>query len=120
VKTKDKEMEAAEGDAADTAAEAAAVQQVLTTCGATAAQRTAITEEGFTSLEDFLILTIKDVAEMAMNVTHLAVNRGGVHIGAVLTKKLQGLVWWCLDRHRRGQALVADEFTQATLLEALE
>ena len=87
------------------------VNHVLSICGANATQRTAIRGGGFETLDDFLLLQLEDVVTMTTNVTRLSVNRGGARLGAIITKKLQGLVHWCHERARDGLPLTADEFT---------
>ena len=96
------------------------VSIALQTCGASAAQREAIVNEGFTGMIDLLIMEEKEVAEMMTNITRLSQARGGVRIGAILTKKVKALVYWCKERQRQGLDLDANEFTAEELLTTLE
>ena len=98
----------------------AGVDMVLAVCGADAAQVASIKGEGFASMADFLIMKTEDVATMTTNLTRLQVNRGGSRIGAVLTKKLEALIYWCHERRRQGRELDANEFSQAEMLETIE
>ena len=96
------------------------VQQALTVCGASAALRDGLIGVGLAIMADFTILSVKEVETMATNVTRLSVNQGGAQIGAVLTKKIKGLVQWCHDRQWKGQNLDANAFTQAGLMSTIK
>ena len=93
---------------------------VLAVCGADAAQVASIKGEGFASMADFVIMRTEDVPTMTTNLTRLQANRGGSRIGAVLTKKLMALIYWCHERRRQGKELDANEFTQAEMLGTVE
>ena len=93
---------------------------MLLICGATNDQRDAILGEGFQGMDDLAIMDEKDVADMMSNVTKLAVNRGGSRIGAVLTKKVKALVYWCKDQLRQGLDLDAHRFTAAELAATID
>jgi hypothetical protein len=84
------------------------IRLALTLCGATNNQRDAIVEEGFTSMEDLLIMEDKEVESMMTNITRLRANQGGVRIGAVLTKKVKALVYWANKQQRQGSDLDAN------------
>ena len=43
-----------------------------------------------------------------------------MHLGTIAIKKLQALVFWCKDHPMHGLNLVAAEFDQAAMLEAME
>jgi len=100
--------------------DAVGITRVLTTCGAMNNQRDAIQAEGFGQMLDFLILQVEDVLDMMQNITRLAVNRGGTRIGAVLTKKLEALIFWCHERDRTGKDLDANAFTADKMRSAIE
>ena len=88
-------------------------------CGASDAQQEAIMQEGFDGMADLLILEDKDITDMMSNITKLAVNRGGVRMGAVLTKKVKALVYWCKEQERQELDLDADRFTEEEMLATL-
>jgi hypothetical protein len=89
----------------------AGIITALTICGATAAQRTAIVNEGFTGMADLLFMEEKEVENMMNNITRLRTNQGGTRIGAILTKKVKALVYWAKEQERQGLDLDADRFT---------
>lgn len=90
-----------------------AVHHVLNICGFTiAAERESLITEGFHDLSDFGIMNSRDITEMTSKLSKLPMNRGGMRIGAVHVRRLEGLVYWVMDRQRRSQPLVAEEFTQ--------
>jgi hypothetical protein len=96
---------------------------ILMVCGvADPVQRTnIIVNESFTSLEDFCMFeNDKDVNRMASRLASRTIQEGRVHLGTIVIKKLQALVFWCKDHQMRGANLVAAEFTQAALMEVME
>jgi hypothetical protein len=93
----------------------AGVRMALDVCGANDGQVDAIVKEGFTAMADLAVMDKKDITDMMTNITRLPANRGGVRIGAVITKKVKALVYWCKERKRRGQNLDANEFTDEEL-----
>jgi hypothetical protein len=90
------------------AAAAAEVNALLARCGVVAAghQNQFRNTEGVQAPEDFGVLTVNDIPELAkrMQGRHAAQR---VVLGMVQIKKLQALVWWCRDRIRRGEAVGA-------------
>jgi hypothetical protein len=62
------------------------VRIALGICGASNEQADEIIDEGFNGMRDLLILEDKDVTDMMSNLTKLPANRGGVRVGAVVTK----------------------------------
>jgi hypothetical protein len=102
------------------AVDEAGVRRALEVCGASDAQKDAIVEEGFDGMADLLILEDKDISDMMSNITKLAVNRGGIRIGAVLTKKVKALVYWCQEQDRQDLDLDANRFTEAELVATLK
>jgi len=95
---------------------------VLTIVGITEENiRTQIIEnEGFTSIQDFLVMDAdKDVESMA--------NRMGrrpaasqVSLSTVSIKRLQAYIWWLRDRNKCGQPITAAAFTAEELTNALQ
>jgi hypothetical protein len=71
-------------------------------------------------INDLLILDEKDITDMMSNTTRLAVNCGGVRIGAVLTKKVKALVYLCREQQRQGLELDANGFTDEELKATLQ
>ena len=61
--------------------------------------------DGFESALDVIGWKYKEVKDWCEAKTKLAQNRGGCIYGEVRVRNLQGLVWWCNDRHLRGRAL---------------
>jgi hypothetical protein len=59
-----------------------------------------------------------DITEMAKKMAHRTQADGRVHLGIVVVKDLQTLIWWVRDRQkRRGLALHAADFDADTLAE---
>jgi hypothetical protein len=99
----------------------AAVHHVLNTCGfVTAAERQSLIAEGFHELSDFKIMTSRAITEMASKLSKIPQNRGGIKIGAVHVRRLEGLAYWVMDRQRRLQPLVAEEFTPEVRDESID
>ena len=89
-----------------------AVHHVLSICGfILPAERQSLMDEGFHDLSDFGIMTSRDITEMASKLSKTPVARGGMRIGAVHVRRLEGLAYWVTDRQRRSQPLVAEDFT---------
>ena len=77
--------------------------------------------ESFTSLEDFCMFkSNKDVDHMVSHLVARAQQEGCVHLRTIVIKKLQALVFWCKDHQIHGVDLVAADFNQAALMEAME
>ena len=95
------------------------VRMALVVCGATQEQVDAIVQEGFTEMADLAIMDDKEIADMMTNITRLQANRGGVRIGAVVTKKVKALVYWCKEQKRQGKDLDANQFDQGALEDTL-
>jgi hypothetical protein len=93
------------------AAAAAEVNALLARCGVVVAghQNQFGSAEGVQAPEDFGMLTVNDIPELAkrMQGRHAAQR---VVLGVAQIKKLQALVWWCRDRIRRGKAIVVVDF----------
>jgi hypothetical protein len=87
------------------------VCMALGVCGADENQKDAIIDEGLGNMADLLILNEKEVMDMMSNITKLPVARGGIRIGAIITKKVKGLVYWCKEQKRHGSDLDANRFT---------
>jgi hypothetical protein len=95
------------------------VRLALTRCGASLTQRDAIIQEGFTGMDDLLFMDESDVERMMSNITKLRANQGGVRIGALLTKKVQALVYWAKEQDRHGMDLDANRFTELQVRETI-
>ena len=54
--------------------------------------------QGFTNINDFAMLCIKDVPRMIKD--HNSVQNQEARLGAIQWRKLQALVWW-VDHHQR-------------------
>jgi hypothetical protein len=96
------------------------VRMALGICGASDGQIDAIIDEGFDGMSDLLILEEKDITEMMSNLTKLPAARGGVRMGAVLTKKVKALVYWCKEQKRQDLDLDANRFTDEELEATLQ
>jgi hypothetical protein len=57
---------------------------------------------------------------MMSNITKLPVNQGGVRIGAILTKKVKALAYWCKEQQRKDKDLDANRFTEEELIATLQ
>jgi hypothetical protein len=78
----------------------AGVRMALEVCGASDEQQDAIVSEGFENMSDLTVMEEKDITDMMTNITRLPVNPGGVQIGAIVTKKVKALVYWCKKQRR--------------------
>jgi hypothetical protein len=96
------------------------VRLALGVCGANDDQKDAIINEGFDGMSDLLILDEKDITDMMSVIRNLPVNRGGVRIGAVLTKKVKALVYWCREQKSQDLELDAYRFTEEELEATLQ
>lgn len=108
--------------AAAAAAAAASVDPLracLTVCGLDAAQQNAIVLEGFNTLDDFSLMRPKHITDMVKRICSLSVNRGGVRIGQLQIRKLEGLLYWTFDCRRRNLPLDYCEFTAAKVGECI-
>jgi hypothetical protein len=90
----------------------AGVRMALEVCGACDEQQDAIVAEGFENMSDLTVMEEKDITDMMTNITRLPVNRGRVRNGAVVTKMVKALVYWCKEQRRRGENLDANRFTE--------
>jgi hypothetical protein len=96
------------------------VKHALEICGANDEQIDSIVDEGLEQMADLLILEEEDIGRMMTNITRLPANRGGTRIGAVVTKKVQALAYWCKEQNRQDKDLDANRFTDEELLAALQ
>ena len=62
----------------------------------------------------------KDVNRMARRLASRTLQEGCMHLGTIMIKKLQALMFWCKDHQMHGVDLVVAEFDQAALNEAME
>ena len=95
------------------------INDVLAVCGATVAQQKAMRLEGFSTLEDFLVIRPTAIDKMISAMSKRGTPAGAT-IGIVLATKLQALVYWCRECKRNGQSLDSRAFTHEVLEEALE
>lgn len=92
----------------------------LAICGLNDGQQNAITAEGFNTLEDFSLLRPKHISDLVKRIVSLPVNRGGVCIGQLQIRKLEGLLYWTFDCRQRNIQLDYNDFTQAKVSECIE
>ena len=75
----------------------------------------------FQSLQNFCMCeSDKDVDIMASHLASKTQQEGCMHLGTIVMKKLQALVFWCKDHQMHGLNLVAAEFDQAAMLKVME
>ena len=80
-----------------------------------------INNEIFQSLEDFCMFeSDKDINRMAAQLASRTQQEGHMHLGTITIKRLQALVFLCKDHQMHGVDLVAAEFDQAVMNEAME
>ena len=102
------------------------IRQMLLICGlpdtvnaaGTRPTQAFIDSQGFTHVEDFTIISVKDVLNMINN--HNSINGQIVILGYVHQRKLQVLIYWARYKKRHGMAIVAADWTTAQLVEAIE
>ena len=95
--------------------------QVLTVCQANQQERNVfIFRERLDQLDDYAELTSKDVTEMAAKFERRTLADGRISIPAKVIKNLQAFCFWAREKQRSGQALVANDFTPAELVDAKE
>ena len=97
------------------------VNNVLTICGITAAAgRTAIIQEGFTTVAHFARVKSNDIDSMVKNLRSTRIgNQASIRIGAIPTKNMKALAWWARDKKRRGMNIMGDDFDEQALEEAV-
>ena len=83
-------------------------------------QRLCIHLEDILDLADLLDLNVKEMADWANRKSGLASTRGGCRWGIAATKKLQALIFWAIDCHRRGLNVTPGDFTPAVLTQYRE
>ena len=87
----------------------------------TALQVTIIINDGFMSVDDLVGWTYQEFKTWCSDKTKLALNRVGCTYRDLRVKSLQGLAWWCTDRHLRGRNLdLASEFNGTVLVDSCE
>ena len=85
------------------------------------AKRTIMIEkEGFTSPAAFATQQIKDISSTAKRMASRSRDEDRVIMGSVIIKNFEALVWWVRDKIRRGQDIVAAEFTADAMAKAME
>jgi hypothetical protein len=97
----------------------AELHAVFQTCGIAdkATRALMIGREGFDNLASLGKLKDhdRDITEMVKAMASCTVADGRVHLGIVIVKNLQTLVWWVRDRQKRNIALHAADFDPDTL-----
>jgi hypothetical protein len=93
----------------------AGVRMGLTVCGASDGQQDAIILEGINEMNDLTVLDEKEVGDMITGITKLPTNRGGIQIGAIITKRVKALVYWAKEQKRRAADLDATRFDEDAL-----
>src|SRR5688500_14077127 len=98
----------------------AELNRVLTLCGiTTAANRTSVINEGFTSILDFGELTPKEIENMAQSMATKPNANDRVAIGTMVVKRLKALSFYVKDMERRGLDIDDGDFTANELTESL-
>jgi hypothetical protein len=96
------------------------VRHALDVCSASNEQIDSIVDKGLEQMADLLILEEEDIGRMMTNITRLPANRGGTRIGAVVTKKVQALAYWCKEQNRQDKDLDANRFTDEEPMATLQ
>ena len=95
---------------------------VFTVCGIAQQPVRALimANEGFVDIDDLGVMEgDKDVLEMAKRLSSRTVADGRVLLGTVQIKRLQALVWWVRDHHRRGLVIDHNDFNVISMNVAL-
>ena len=80
-----------------------------------------IGNEGFTSVEDLVVLEMNtDVSDMAKCMASCTVADGHVNLGTVQIKRIQALSWWVRDCRKHRQSIVAVDFNAAVMHTLME
>ena len=93
------------------------VRAVLTVVGLGANVNRFIASIPITSMDDFALM-YDDDAKSIMETYNKSQTRNN-NVGFLTQKKLQGFLYWYHDKERRQEPIVAAEFTNAALAEAL-
>ena len=93
------------------------VRAVLTVIGLGANVDRFINSIPLTSMDDFALMH-EDEAKSIMETYNKSQTRAH-NVGFLVQKKLQGFLYWYHDKERRQEAIVAADFTNAALTEAL-
>jgi hypothetical protein len=99
------------------------VHDVLTVCGVgtQSARDTFIDVEGLDTLDAFATLNgDSDVTEMAKRMASRTAAVGRVILGTMQIKRIQALVYWVKDHHKRDLDVTADMWTPAVMMATLQ
>lgn len=106
------------------APEVAGVHNVLTLCGVSSAvaRQTFIKVEGLDTIDSFATLNgDNDVTEMAKRMaSRSSVATGRVILGTMQIKKIQALVFWVKDHHKRNLIVNPDEWTTEEMTNTMQ
>jgi len=80
------------------------LQACMETCSLSQQQINALVQEGYISMDDFMMNRYQDISEMAKCMQVLPVNRR-VYFGQVHIMKLKAFLFWIKDRQHRGLPL---------------
>lgn len=96
-----------------------AIRHLLTVCGFSGAQRTAITHtEGLNDIRSLSTIAPSDVRGLTENLSRLQVQRGGAYIGTYQATNLRALLWWLRDLVAQGTPGVPGDWNNDVLLDA--
>jgi hypothetical protein len=99
------------------------VHNVLNLCGVTAAtsRQVFIDIEGLDTIDAFATLNgDSDVTEMAKRMASRTAAVGRVILGTMQIKKIQALVYWVKDHHRRNLDVDPDMWTEEEVIETIQ
>ena len=99
------------------------VHNVLILCGVTAATscQVFIDIEGLDTIDAFATLNgDSDVTEMAKRMASRTAAVGCVILGTMQIKKIQALVYWVKDHHRRNLDVDPDMWTEEEVIETIQ
>ena len=94
------------------------VRAVLTTIGLGTSVQRFIDSIPLTCMDDFALMH-EDEAKSIMETYNKSVTRAQI-VGFLVTKKLQGFLYWYHDKLRRQEPIVAAEFTTAAMAAAIQ
>ena len=103
-----------------------ALRQVLLTCGlpdinnidGKRPTQAFINLQGIADIDDFAILSVKDVPYMIKN--HNSIHDQSVILRTVHQRRIQAPIYWARDQKRRGITTKAANWTSETMAEAIE
>lgn len=97
------------------------LRQYLTICGFDTDERKNrfITGQGFTGIDDFKNLEVKDAKSLVKSHNDTNTQRN-LKLGFMIQRNIEGLIWYVRDRKRRQMNLDVTQFTAAALTTAIE